>query len=80
LFSSFRSWPARRFPKALTDRETPSDARRDNAVAEIEPIVNEVIRSVGARANEVIENAEAKANAAEGKAVAAAEADLASAV
>ena len=76
MFSSFRSWPARRFPKALTDRETPSDARRDKGVAKIEPIVNEVIRIVEARASAV----EGKASAAEGKAEAAAEADLASAV
>ncbi len=69
MFSRFRSWPARRFPKALTDRENPSEARRDNGAAKIEPIVNEVIRSVGARASAV-----------EGKTVAAAEADLASAV
>jgi hypothetical protein len=79
LFSGFRSWPARRFPKAQTDREA-GEARRDNGAAKIEPIVNEVIRNVGARANEAIENAEAEASAAEGKAVAAAEADLASAV
>jgi len=76
LFSGFRSWPARRLPKAPTDRENPSEARRDNGAAKIEPIVNEVIRSVGARASAV----EGKASAAEGKAVAAAEADLASAV
>jgi hypothetical protein len=69
LFARFRFWPARRFAKTLTDREIPRDAHRDKGVAKDEPIVNEVTRSVAARANEALENAEVKANAAEGKAV-----------
>ncbi len=62
MCARFRFWPARRFPKTLTDREIPSDASRDKGVAKDEPIANAVIRNAVARANEV------KASAAEVKA------------
>jgi hypothetical protein len=65
LCARFRFWPARRFPKTLTDREIPSDASRDKGVAKDEPIANAVIRNAVARANEANE---VKASAAEDKA------------